>query len=216
MHLLTCPGIRFASRPVNALRDLFGRRPPPGRVWCWPRRPDLLKDNLRDNLQDNLPADVCDRGLFEADADHALERAEDLILTAAREASGAHDRLLVRVFDDMRRYPDRQIVLEDMVQRLEPWLGARDYQPGPALPRGASRRLGALLVRPGSLVRTARACGSALRSGSRGSRRPRSPLGGRRLDDRGCVLPHHLLTPNARLSLEALHRRWVCSSIDSW
>ena len=175
------------------LMGLFGRRPPPGRVWCWPRRPDLLKDNLRDNLQDNLPADVCDRGLFEADADHALERAEDLILTAAREASGAHDRLLVRVFDDMRRYPDRQIVLEDMVQRLEPWLERATTSLATRLPRGASRRLACSCSSgPGSLVRRRGRADLALRSGSRGRAAGRvRPLGGRRLDDRGCVLPHH-------------------------
>ena len=202
LDLARVSGFDFSA--VNAL-DGFIRSPhAAGTRLVLAAAPGLLKDNLRENL----PADGCDRVLFEADADHALERAEDLILAAVREASGAHDRLLVRVFDDMRRYLDRQIVLEDMVQRLEPWLEPRDYQAGDALAARGEPQAGVQLLVKGRAAVYDDAGVRISQCGPGAAVEPQAAFGPSvaavsTIADAPCRTM--LFTPNARLSLEAFH-----------
>ena len=165
--------------------------------------PELLRENLRRNL----PGDVRDGLLFEADVDHGLERGEDVILALSRDESGTPGHLLDRVFDDMKRYLERQIVFEEMVDRLEPWLEPRDYLPGDELAAQGELQEGAqLLVKgqasvydgagvrisrcdPGAAVEPRAAFGSCIAMAST-------------IADASCRTM--LFTPKARLLLEAL------------
>ena len=167
--------------------------------------PGLFKENLRRNL----PADVRGGLLFETNLEHGLERGEDVILAASRGAPGAPGApgdLLERVFDEMKHYLDRQIVFEEMVERLEPWLEPRDYRAGDELAaRGELQEGAQLLVKghasvyeragtrisrcvPGSVVEPQAAIGSCIAAAST-------------IADAPCRTM--LFTPNARLLLEA-------------
>ncbi len=163
--------------------------------------PGLFKENLRRNL----PADLRGGLLFETDVEHGLERGEDVILAASRDASGAPGDLLERVFDEMKHYLDRQVVFEEMVERLEPWLEPRDYQAGDKLAAQGELQEGTqLLVKghasvydragtrisrcgPGSVVEPQAAIGSCIATAST-------------IADAPCRTM--LFTPNARLLLE--------------
>ena len=75
---------------------------------------------------------------FEKDLDHGLERGEDAILAAASEeysqaGDAARGALLDRVADDLMHHLDAQIVFEDLIERLEPWLEPREFEAGKTL-----------------------------------------------------------------------------------
>ncbi len=75
---------------------------------------------------------------FAKDLDHGLESGEDAILAAASEeyaqaGDAGRGALLHRVADDLVRYLDAQIAFEDLMERLQPWLEPREFQPGETL-----------------------------------------------------------------------------------
>ena len=99
---------------------------------------------LKSNVGRNLPRDVWDRIRFEADLDHALEWCEDRTITEVSRrlaSAGADSRgaLLEQVADELERHLDRQIVFEELAEKLGPWSERRAYETGEMLisPDGA-------------------------------------------------------------------------------
>ena len=85
------------------------------------------------DMRSHLPPDAVDSLWFEKDLDYALERCEDEILAklAEAEAGGAvKGSLFERLADDMEAQLMKQIEFEEIVDRLDPWLEAREYGAG--------------------------------------------------------------------------------------
>ena len=95
-------------------------------------------DQFRSAVMQSLPFGIADSVLFESDLDRALERCEDASIAAylsdsATSAGNARGALLERVAPDLEEHLDRQILFEELVARLEPWLEHRQYDPGDIL-----------------------------------------------------------------------------------
>ena len=94
-------------------------------------------ENCRDGLERNLPAAIYAVLRFEPDSDRALERCEDLVITARRSTldrdGDSGDAVLERFAGDMERHLDRRILFEDLAHELREWLEVRDYDTGEAL-----------------------------------------------------------------------------------
>ncbi len=95
-------------------------------------------DQLQTHLRQHLAAGDEAVLRFETDLDHGLESGEEAVLAAAAEAyeeagDAARDALLFRVADDLADHLDTQIVFEDLIERLEPWLEPRTFRPGETL-----------------------------------------------------------------------------------
>ena len=93
---------------------------------------------LRESLRINLTSEVWTRLRCEPDLDRGLELCEDIVIAEIeRESSGAvgnwRHRLFERVAVDMERHLDEQVVVEEMLDKLEPWLEVREYVVGDAL-----------------------------------------------------------------------------------
>ena len=182
----------FDSSAANAVGAFIRSTRGTGMRLVLAAAPELFRDNLRGNL----PADVRDELLFEADVDHGLEQGEDVILALSRDESGTPGHLLERVFDDVKRHLDRQIVFEEMVDRLEPWLEQRDYQPGDELAAHGELQEGAQLLVKGQASVYDGAGGRISRSGPGTAVEPQGRLRlvhSHDLHDCGCTLPNHAL-----------------------
>ena len=107
-------------------------------------------ENCRIGLERNLPSPAYAGLLFEADADHAMERCEDLVIAARRSGlrreEGAGDALLERFSEDIEGDLDRRILFEDMAHELRGWLEVRDYEAGEALVAMGARQEGLQLL----------------------------------------------------------------------
>ena len=94
-------------------------------------------ESCRVGLERNLPPPVYAALLFEPDADHAMERCEDLIIAARRldlrKEKSADDTLLDHFSEDMESHLDRRILFEDIAHELREWVEVRDYEAGEAL-----------------------------------------------------------------------------------
>lgn len=95
-------------------------------------------DQVRSAVMESLPCGITDRVLFESDLDRALERCEDANIAAylsdsATSSGSARGALLERVAPELEEYLDRQILFEELVARLEPWLENRRFEPGDIL-----------------------------------------------------------------------------------
>ena len=82
-------------------------------------------------LKQNLPPAVFAGLLVVQSSDSALERCEDIIITAWRTDDGMADKrralLLEAASDDIERYLDRQIDFEGLVEKLQGWLKPLSY-----------------------------------------------------------------------------------------
>ncbi|MDD9982859.1 MAG: SulP family inorganic anion transporter [Gammaproteobacteria bacterium] len=107
-------------------------------------------ENCRVGLERNLPAPVYAGLLFEADADHAMERCEDLVIAARRSGlrkeEGAGDAVLEHFSGDIEGHLDRRILFEDMAHELRGWLEVRDYEAGESLVAMGARQEGLQLL----------------------------------------------------------------------
>ncbi|MDE2979270.1 MAG: SulP family inorganic anion transporter [Acidobacteriota bacterium] len=113
-----------------------------------------MSKELDFGLKRDLPASAHDRLLLAEDTDEALEHCEDLVLAAHTEtpgdqAEGAGSSLLEAVADDLTAYLDRQILFEDLVSDLDPWLEPVEFAAGETLAATGGRPLGALLMARG-------------------------------------------------------------------
>ena len=101
-------------------------------------------------LKRNLPPSVFAELLTEQSSDQALERCEDAIITAWRtDRERADERralLLETTGDDLERFLDRQIVFEELVEKLRPWLEPRDYATGANIAGPDTKREGLELL----------------------------------------------------------------------
>ncbi len=105
-------------------------------------------------LKRDLPSAAHERLLLAEDTDEALERCEDLVLTAHAEAQGdqaegADPRLLEVVADDLAAYLDRQILFEDLVSDLDLWLEPVEFAAGEMITAEGDKPPGALLLARG-------------------------------------------------------------------
>ena len=107
-------------------------------------------ENCRVGLERNLPPPVYAGLLFGADADHAMERCEDLVIAARRsglrEEEGVGDPLLEHFSEDIEGHLDRRILFEDMAHELRGWLEVRDYEAGEPLVAMGARQEGLQLL----------------------------------------------------------------------
>lgn len=113
-----------------------------------------MSKELDFGLKRDLPASAHDRLLLAEDTHEALERCEDLVLAShaeAREdqAEGTDSSLLEAVADDLTAYLDRQILFEDLVSDLDPWLEPVEFAAGETLAPTGDRPMGALLLASG-------------------------------------------------------------------
>ena len=86
----------------------------------------------------DLPATVWNRLLFEADLDHALERCEDMrIAEIQQDPASFREARAVLCWSASstiwRSTWDRQVLFEELVELLEPWLERREYDAGDTL-----------------------------------------------------------------------------------
>ena len=124
-------GVDFST--VNALCG-FIRATHDAGVWV---ALSAVPENCRVGLGRNLPPPVYADLLFEADADRAMERCEDLVIAAHRSAlhkeEGIVDPLLEHFSGDIEGHLDRLILFVDMAHKLQEWLEVREYEAGEAL-----------------------------------------------------------------------------------
>ena len=93
-------------------------------------------DGLADELRGNLPPPVFGQLLFAADSDRALEHCEDRVIEAhgtdedPRESRSA---LLAAAGAELERHLDRQVLFEELLDRLDGWFERREYAAGETL-----------------------------------------------------------------------------------
>ena len=96
-----------------------------------------LSDQLRAGLERNLPPSVFMELLIEPNADHALERSEEIVIGTWKTDADMEDKrrasLLALTADDLQSYLERQIHFEDLMEELGNWLDPRQYAAGEAL-----------------------------------------------------------------------------------
>ena len=89
---------------------------------------------LARDLRANLPRAGREGVHFADDADHGLERCEDLliarVLAEAPDPTLGHVRLLDRTATELERHLEEQIRFEELLELLAPWLEPRAYAPG--------------------------------------------------------------------------------------
>ena len=90
-----------------------------------------LSEKLRFSLERNIAPSVFAELWLESNADHGLERCEDLIIAAWKSDAATmeqqHASLLEHTVDDLERYLERQVRFEDLIETLRPWLTPRNY-----------------------------------------------------------------------------------------
>ncbi len=110
-------------------------------------------ETLRFGLRRNLPPAVYEEMLFEPDADLALERCEEILITAWRtDATRVDERraaLREHAVGDLVRHLERQIRFEDLMEELEPWLASRRFATDEALAGPGAAADGLLLLLSG-------------------------------------------------------------------
>ena len=95
-------------------------------------------EQIEGGLRSCLPPEDRDLFWFETDLDHGLERSEDSILEKAAEelpqtARRVRGRLLLRVAADLEDQLNEQIMFEELVEQLLPWLESREFEAGETL-----------------------------------------------------------------------------------
>ena len=162
----------------------------------------------------------CLRKLWlESNADHGLERCEDLIIAAWNTDAATMERhasLLEHTVDDLERYLERRVRFEDLIETLRPWLipksyPAEDVIAGPDVP---SEGLQLLLSGHASVYDSA---GLRLRQCGPGDVIwPSNPAGDMEttvVADESCSIM--LLTPTPGTGLRNTNRDWQSSCIDT-
>ena len=89
-----------------------------------------LSEKLRFSLEKNIDPSVFAELWLESNADHGLERCEDLIIGEWKTGAATmeqHASLLEHTVDDVERYLERQVRFEDLIETLRPWLVPRNY-----------------------------------------------------------------------------------------
>lgn len=112
-----------------------------------------VSEQLKTGLERNLPPAVFAGLWVEPNSDHALERCEDIIITAWKAKAVTADQpraaLLENVAEDLERHLDRQIQFEDLMEELQDWLNPRQYAAGEILAGPGSPQEGLQLLLSG-------------------------------------------------------------------
>ena len=86
---------------------------------------------FRNAVKRSLPASTHCALLMETNEDRALERCEDIAITAGMAnsdgADGWRSSLLERSAEDLDQYLERQVAFEKLVEDIDPWLSIRQY-----------------------------------------------------------------------------------------
>ena len=103
-----------------------------------------LSERVRFSLERNVAPSVFAELWLEPNADLGLERCEELIIAAWKTDAATMEQrrtsLLKHTIDDLERYLERQVLFEDLIEALRPWLTPRHYAAeevlaGPGVPR---------------------------------------------------------------------------------
>ena len=112
-----------------------------------------VSEQLKTGLERNLPPAVFAGLWVEPNSDHALERCEDIVITAWKAKAVTADQpraaLLENVAEDLERHLDRQIQFEDLMEELQDWLNPRQYAAGEILAGPGSPQEGLQLLLSG-------------------------------------------------------------------
>ncbi|MDE2674999.1 MAG: SulP family inorganic anion transporter [Paracoccaceae bacterium] len=111
---------------------------------------------LNYSLERNLTSKEFSNLEFKENLDQALEYCEDLLISNWKKTTeGMRDgksKLLERASSDLERHLDRQVEFERLIDELEGWLTARDYQEGEIISEGSSEGEIKLLFAGGASV----------------------------------------------------------------
>ena len=110
-------------------------------------------EQLKTGLERTLPHSEFAKLLFEANADRALERCEEIVISEWRADAGVADErrtsLLERAADDLERHLERQIRFEDLMSELRDWLTPLRYDVGEPLAGPGAASVGLQLLTSG-------------------------------------------------------------------
>ena len=202
--LLDCTGVAyFDISALDALGGFVAGADSAGTQVVIVAPASLLQTDLRRLLPEDMRRTNL---LWEQDPDRGLERCEDMVIAeSSRLADAGSESLLARMIDDTMRYLDKQVYFEELIERLRPWLEAREYAAGETLMTRGEKQNGMRLIVEGEVSVVAedgarlhqRGPGDALSSAAAfGDHRA---LAGAIADRRCRVM---LLTPVARRVLE--------------
>ena len=111
---------------------------------------------LNYNLERNLTSKEFSNLKFKENLDQALEYCEDLLISNWKKTTegiqGKKSNLLERASSDLERHLDRQIEFERLIDELEGWLTAKDYQEGEIISESSSEGEIKLLFAGGASV----------------------------------------------------------------
>ena len=107
------------------------------------------RTDLQRSISDRLPGAGL---LVEREIDRALELCEDMAIAEGSRSCGAGwEGLRTRMIADTMRYLDRQVMFEELVERLDPWLESRTYAAGQTVAAAGGEQDGMGLVAEGRL-----------------------------------------------------------------
>lgn len=89
-----------------------------------------LSEKLRFRLEKNINPLVFEELWLESNADHSLERCEDLIIETWKAGVATmeqHASLLEHTVDDIERHLEKQVRFENLIETLRQWLVPRNY-----------------------------------------------------------------------------------------
>ncbi len=105
--------------------------------------------SLQSGLESNVPSATYAQVEFEPSEDRALGDCEDFLIEAWKsDAAGADDKrawLLSRTAEELDRFLERQVLFEELIEELEPWLDARSFAKGDKLKESGADELQILL-----------------------------------------------------------------------
>ena len=89
---------------------------------------------------------------WEKDLDHGLERCEEIVLAVSSNgAAVGSEGLRARMIDDTLRHLDELVFFEELIERLRPWLEARDYAAGETVVAEGKKHDGMFLIVEGQV-----------------------------------------------------------------
>ena len=110
-------------------------------------------DRLRSTLRSELPKETLQELVMEIDADHAIEKCEDMIIENWRRDFGqersGRQQLLDSVVEDLERHLERLAMFEQLIHEIEEYLEPRTYSPGDSIVAPGVPREGMQLLQDG-------------------------------------------------------------------
>ncbi len=141
--LLDCTGVAgFDTSALDALGDFVAAASSLGVRVVAVAPAERQRTDLQRSISDRPPGAGL---LVEREIDRALELCEDMVIARGLRGAGS-DGLRTRMIADTMRYLDRQVIFEELVGRLDPWLESRTYAAGQTVAAAGWKQDGMSLV----------------------------------------------------------------------